>query len=134
MEGQAKLGLFFLVRKRNRFFDSSKGRQQTCGFMAKIRALVSNFPNISSHQVATNVHTTIKNLFLFFRVRMRGRMRCGFFDIVVEDVSKSAVSCLNFEPRVSKFPSISSHLVATNVFTTIKNPFLFFRDRMGMRM
>ena len=32
------------------------------------------------------------------------------------------------------FPNISSHLVATNAFTTIKNPFLFFRDRMGVRM
>ena len=61
-------------------------------------------------------------------------MKWGFFDIVVEDVSKSAVSCLNFEPRVSKFPSISSHLVANNAFTTIKNPFLFFRDLMGERM
>ena len=48
------------------FFDSSKGRQQTFGFMPKIRALVSNFPNISSHLVATNVLTTIKNPFLFF--------------------------------------------------------------------
>ena len=56
------------------------------------------------------------------------------FLIVEKDGSSSAVSCLNFEPRVSKFPSISSHLVATNVFTTIKNPFLFFRDRMVGRM
>ena len=61
------------------FFDSRKGRQQTCGFMAKIRASVSNFPNISSHLVATNVFTTIKNPFLFIRDRMGGRMRCGFF-------------------------------------------------------
>ena len=65
MEGQAMLGLFFLYRARNGFFYSSKGRQQTFGFMAKIRALVSNFPNISSHRVATNVITTIKNSFLF---------------------------------------------------------------------
>ena len=57
-----------------------------------------------------------------------------FFDIVVMDGSSPAVSCLNFEPRVSKFPSISSHLVATNAFTTIKNPFLFFRDCTGERM
>ena len=84
--------------------------------------------------MATNAFTTIKNPFLFFRDRMGVRIRCGFFDIVVKDGSSSAVSCLNFEPRVSKFPSISSHLVATNVFTTIKNRFLFFRDRMGVRM
>ena len=57
-----------------------------------------------------------------------------FFNIVVKDGSSPAVSCLNFEPRVSKFPSISSHLVATNAFTTIKNLFLFFRDLMGERM
>ena len=44
------------------------------------------------------------------------------------------VSCLNFEPSVSKFPSISSHLVATNVLATIKNPFLFFRDFMGVHI
>ena len=50
------------------FFDSSKGRQQTFGFMAKIRALVSNFPNISSHLVATNVHTTIKNPFFIHSI------------------------------------------------------------------
>ena len=56
------------------------------------------------------------------------------FLIVEKDGSSSAVSCLNFEPRVSKFPSISSHLVATNVFTTIKNRFLFFRDRMRVRI
>ncbi len=75
MEGQAKLGLFFLVRKRN-----------------------------------------------------------GFFGIVAKDGSSPAVSCLNFEPKVSKFPSISSHLVATNVLATIKNPFLFIRVRIGERM
>ena len=51
-------------------------------------------------------------------------MRCGFFDIVAKDGSKPAVSWLKFEPSVSKFPNISSHLVATNAFTTIKNPFL----------
>ena len=61
-------------------------------------------------------------------------MRCGFFDIVEKDGSSPAVSCLNFEPSVSKFPNISSHLVATNVLATIKNRFLFFRDRMGERM
>ena len=49
-----------------------------------------------------------------------------FFDIVVKEGGSSTVSCLNFEPRVSKFPSISSHLVATNAFTTIKNHFSFF--------
>ena len=84
--------------------------------------------------MTTNVHTTIKNPFLFFRDCMVGRMRCGFFDIVAKDSSSPVVSCLNFEPSVSKFPNISSHLVATNVFTTIKNPFLFIRDRMGGRM
>ena len=57
-----------------------------------------------------------------------------FFDIVAKDGSSPAISCLNFEPSVSKFPSISSHLVATNVLATIKNRFLFFRDRMGVRM
>ena len=62
------------------------------------------------------------------------RIRCGFFDIVVKDGSSPAVSCLNCELRVSKFPSISSHLVATNAFTTIKNLFLFFRDFMRERM
>ena len=94
-----------------------------------------SFPNISSHLVATNVFTTIKNRFLFFRDRMGGAYEMWiFFDIGVKDGSSPAVSCLNFEPRVSKFPSISSHLVATNVFTTIKNPFLFFCDFMGVRM
>ena len=44
------------------------------------------------------------------------------------------VSCLNFEPSVSKFPNISSHLVAINVLATIKKSFFFFRDRMGERM
>ena len=69
------LGLFFLVRKRNGFFDSRKGRQhKACCLMAKIRVSVSNFPNISSHLVATNVFTTIKNPFLFFRDRMGVRM------------------------------------------------------------
>ena len=67
---------------------------------------------------------------LFFFLRARN----GFFDIVEKDGSSPTVSCLNFEPRVSKFPSISSHLVATNAFTTIKNPFLFFRDFMGVRI
>ena len=84
--------------------------------------------------MATNVFTTIKNPFLFFRDFMGVRIRCGFFDIVVKDGSSPAVSWLNFEPSVSKFPSISSHLVATNVFTTIKNPFLFFCDFMGVRI
>jgi len=84
--------------------------------------------------VATNVLATIKNLFLFFRDFMGVRIRCGFFDIVAKDSSSPAVSCLNFEPSVSKFPNISSHLMATNVFTTIKNPFLFFRDFMGVRI
>ena len=93
-----------------------------------------SFPNISSHLVATNVLATIKNLFLFFRDFMGVRIRCGFFDIVAKDSSSPAVSCLNFEPSVSKFPNISSHLMATNVFTTIKNPFLFFRDFMGVRI
>ena len=60
------------------FLNSSKGRQQTFGFMPKIRALVSNFPNISSHLVATNVLTTIKNPFLFFRDRIGVRMRWDF--------------------------------------------------------
>ena len=77
---------------------------------------------------------TIKNPFLFFRDFTGVRIRWGFFDIVVKDGSSPSVSCLNFEPRVSKFPSISSHLVATNAFTIIKNPFLFFRDWMGVRM
>ena len=62
------------------FFDSSKGRQQTCGFMAKIRASVSNFPNISSHLVTTNVFTTIKNPFLFFRDCTGGVCDVDFFD------------------------------------------------------
>ena len=84
--------------------------------------------------MATNVLATIKNLFLFFRDFMGVRIRCGFFDIVAKDSSSPAVSCLNFEPSVSKFPNISSHLMATNVFTTIKNPFLFFRDFMGGRI
>ena len=84
--------------------------------------------------MATNVLTTIKNPFFFFRDRMGVRMRCGFFNIVVKDASSPAVSCLNFEPSVSKFPNISSHVVATNVHTTIKNQFLFFRDCMGGRM
>ena len=84
--------------------------------------------------MATNVFTTIKNPFLFIRDRMGGRMRCGFFDIVVKDGSSPAVSCLNFEPSVSKFPNISSHLVAINVLATIKNPFLFFHDFMGVRI
>ena len=53
-----------------------------------------------------------------------------FFDIVAKDGGSPSVSRLNFESRISKFPSISSHLVATNAFTIIKNPFLFFRDRM----
>ena len=65
---------------------------------------------------------------------MGGRIRCGFFDIVVKDGGSSTVSCLNFEPSVSKFLSISSHLVATNVLATIKNRFFFFRDRMGGRI
>ena len=43
--------------------------------------------------MATNVLATIKNPFLFFRDCMGGRMRCGFFDIVVKDASKPAVSC-----------------------------------------
>ena len=47
--------------------------------------------------------TTIKNRFLFFRDFMGVRIRCGFFDIVAKDGSKPAVSCLNFEPRVSNF-------------------------------
>ena len=47
---------------------------------------------------------TIKNLFLFFRDFMGVRIRCGFFDIVAKDSSSPAVSCLNFEPSVSKFP------------------------------
>ena len=55
----------------------------------------------------------------------------GFFDIVVKNGSSPSISWLKFEPRVSNFPNISSHLVATNVFTTIKNPFLFFRDCTG---
>ena len=59
---------------------------------------------------------------LFFLLRKRN----GFFDIVVKDGSSPAVSCLNFEPRVSKIPSISSHLVDTNVLATIKNHFSFF--------
>ena len=84
--------------------------------------------------MATNAFTTIKNPFLFFRDLMGGRIRCGFFDIVVKDGGSSTVSCLNFEPSVSKFPSISSHLVATNVLATIKNRFFFFRDRMGGRI
>ena len=67
---------------------------------------------------------------LFFLLWVRN----GFFDIVVKDGSSPSVSCLNFEPSVSKFPNISSHLVATNVLATIKNPFLFFRDCMGGRM
>ena len=58
------------------------------------------------------------------------RIRCGFFDIVVKDGSSPAVSWLKFEPRVLNFPNISIHLVATNVLATIKNPFLFCRDRM----
>ena len=70
--------------------------------------------------------TTIKNPFLFFRDRIVGRMRCGFFDIVAKDGSKPVVSCLNFEPRVSNFPNLSSHLVAANVLATIKNHFSFF--------
>ena len=57
-----------------------------------------------------------------------------FFDIVAKDGGSPSVSCLNFESRVSKFSSISSHLVATNAFTIIKNPFLFFRDRMRVRI
>ena len=65
---------------------------------------------------------------------MRVRIRCGFFDIVAKDGGRSTVSCLNFEPSVSKFPYISSHLMATNVLATIKNLFLFFRDRMRGRM
>ena len=49
-----------------------------------------------------------------------------FFDIVAKDGSSPSVSCLNFESRVSKFPSISSHIVTTNVLATIKNHFSFF--------
>ena len=49
--------------------------------------------------MATNAFTTIKNPFLFFRDLMGGRIRCGFFDIVVKDGSSPAVSCLNFELR-----------------------------------
>ena len=56
------------------------------------------------------------------------------FLIVEKDASKPAVSWLKFEPSVSNFPNISSHLVATNVITTIKNSFLFFRDFMRVRM
>ena len=37
-------------------------------------------------------------------VRIRGRLLC----IVVKDTSKPTVSWLNFEPKVSKFPSTSS--------------------------
>ncbi len=33
MEGQAKLGLFSCDGREIDFFDSSKGRQQICGFM-----------------------------------------------------------------------------------------------------
>ena len=62
------------------------------------------------------------------------RIRYGFFDIVEKDGSSPAVSWLKIEPRVLNFPNISSHLVATNVLATIKNPFLFFRGRMGGRM
>ena len=36
MEGQAMLGLFSWCGREIDFFNSSKGRQQTCGFMAKI--------------------------------------------------------------------------------------------------
>ena len=43
--------------------------------------------------MATNVFTTIKNPFLFFRDFMGVRIRCGFFDIVVKDGSKPAISC-----------------------------------------
>ena len=42
---------------------------------------------------------TIKNRFLFFRDFMGVRIRCGFFDIVVKDGSKPAISWLKFEPR-----------------------------------
>ena len=56
-----------------------------------------------------------------------------FFDIVVKDVSSLAKASLIAKIRtlVLNFPNISSQLVATNVFTTIKNPFLFFRDCTG---
>ena len=56
------------------------------------------------------------------------------FLIVAKDASKPVVSWLKFEPRVSNFPNISSHQVATNVLATIKNPFLFFRDFTGVRI
>ena len=67
---------------------------------------------------------------LFFLLRKR----TGFFEIVAKDASKPTVSWLKFEPRVSNFPNISSHSVAPNVIATIKNPILFFRDRIGVRM
>ena len=76
------LGLFFLLRKRKGFFDivvKDASSLAKASLIAKIRALVSNFPNISSRRVATNVLATIKNPFLFFRDFMRVRMRCGFF-------------------------------------------------------
>ena len=50
------------------------------------------------------MHTTIKNPFLFFRDRMGGRMRCGFFDIVVKDASKPAVSCAYYYKKIIFYP------------------------------
>ena len=88
------LGLFFLVRKRNGFFDIvAKDGSSPSVSCLNFEPSVSKFPYISSHLMATNVLATIKNPFLFFRDCMGGRMRCGFFDIVVKDASKPAVSC-----------------------------------------
>ena len=47
------------------------------------------------------------------------------FSKVAKDASKPAVSWLNFEPKVSKFPSNSSHSVAAVTHNAIRSLFFF---------
>ena len=45
--------------------------------------------------------------------------------IVAKDGSKSSVSCLNFEPRVSKFPVLEAE-ATSNTSATMKSHYLFY--------
>ena len=55
-------------------------------------------------------------------------MRCFFrkwlYLIVAKDGSKPSVSCLNFEPRVSKFPVLEVE-ATSNTTATMKSHYLF---------
>ena len=55
---------------------------------------------------------------------MKVRVRIGLFEIVVKDASRPAVSWLNFEPKVSKFPAVSAY-EADTAHATIGSLFLF---------